>query len=198
VLFRDQNLIAFSIVGRSGGAQSPAKVPSKARRSSGRWPRAVPMLVLALCGLLATACDRGDHPARIGSPAPQFTVTDGAETVSLGKLRGHVVILNFWATWCIPCIEEVPSLVDLQRRLPRVTVVAVSSDEDASVYRQFLIDNHVDFVTVRDPSGRVPKLYGTIKIPETYVIDAKGTLRRKFVSAQDWTNPETLEYLSKL
>jgi peroxiredoxin len=88
--------------------------------------------------------------------------------------------------------------VELQRRMPQVTVIAISSDEDADAYRKFLVDNHVDFVTVRDSSGRVPKLYGTIKIPETYVIDRQGVLRRKFVSAQNWTSPEILDYLGKL
>ncbi len=109
-----------------------------------------------------------------------------------------MVILNFWATWCVPCIEEVPSLVELQHRIPRITVVAISSDEDPVVYRQFLVDNRVDFLSVRDSSGRIPKLYGTIKIPETYVIDRRGILRRKFVSAQNWTSPEILDYLGKL
>jgi peroxiredoxin len=156
------------------------------------------MAVLTLCGWMMTSCDRGDHPARIGSPAPGFTVSDGTQSVELNKLRGHIVVLNFWATWCVPCIEEVPSLEALQRRMPQVSVVAISNDEDASVYRQFLVDNHVDFQTVRDPSFRIPKLYGTVKIPETYVIDEHGILRRKFVSAQNWTSPEILDYLSKL
>jgi thiol-disulfide isomerase/thioredoxin len=171
---------------------------SSGRRSSGLRARAFSFAVLAICSLLTTACDRGDHPARIGSPAPQFTVSDGTQTVNLDKLRGHVVIVNFWATWCIPCIEEVPTLVDLQRRMPQVSVVAISSDEDPATYAKFLTDNHVDFLTVRDPSYRVPHLYGTVKIPESYVIDEKGVLRRKFVSAQNWTSPEIVDYLSKL
>jgi cytochrome c biogenesis protein CcmG/thiol:disulfide interchange protein DsbE len=151
-----------------------------------------------VCGLLATACDRGDHPARIGVTAPQFTVADDAKAVNLGQLRGRVVVLNFWATSCFPCVEEVPSLRDLQHRMPQITVVAISNDEDAGVYRHFLSDDHVDFLTVRDASGRIPALYGTIKIPETYVIDKEGILRRKFVSAQNWTSPEILDYLGKL
>ncbi len=156
------------------------------------------VLLFALCALCLTACDRGDHPARIGSPAPQFTLADGGQTVSLASLRGHTVVLNFWATWCVPCVEELPSLMELQRRLPQLTILAISQDEDPAAYRAFLLDNHVDFLTLRDPSARVPHLYGTIKIPETYIIDRKGILRRKFVSAQDWTNPEVLDYLNKL
>ncbi|HUD23635.1 MAG TPA: TlpA disulfide reductase family protein [Acidobacteriaceae bacterium] len=156
------------------------------------------VLLLALGALSLTACDRGDHPARIGSPAPQFTLTDGGQTVSLASLRGHTVVLNFWATWCVPCVEELPSLLVLHHRLPQITILAICQDEDPAAYRQFLLDNHVDFLTLRDPSARVPHLYGTIKIPETYIIDRKGILRRKFVSAQDWTSPEVLDYLSKL
>jgi cytochrome c biogenesis protein CcmG/thiol:disulfide interchange protein DsbE len=156
------------------------------------------ILVLAVCGLVTSACDRGDHPGRVGSPAPQFTVSDGSQTMMLSALRGHVVVLNFWASWCVPCVEEIPSLVEMQRRLPQVTVVAISADEDASAYRQFLAQNHVNFPTVRDPSSRIPTMYGTVKIPETYVIDRKGILRRKFVSAQNWTDPEILGYLGKL
>jgi peroxiredoxin len=148
--------------------------------------------------MFATACDRGDHPARIGSPAPQFSVSDGSRTVDLTSFRGRVVVLNFWATWCVPCIEEVPSLVALQHRMPQIAVLAISSDEDRAAYQQFLTANHVDFTTVRDPSYRIPHMYGTVKIPETYIIDKNGILRRKFVSAQNWTNPEILDYLSKL
>jgi len=148
--------------------------------------------------LSLTACDRGDHPARIGTRAPQFTLADGVQSVSLVSLRGHTVVLNFWATWCLPCVEELPSLLAMQHRLPQITVLAISQDEDPAAYRKFLLDNHVDFLTLRDPSQRVPHLYGTIKIPETYIIDRNGILRRKFVSAQDWTSPEIIDYLSKL
>ncbi len=156
------------------------------------------VLLLVLCALTLTACDSGDHPARIGTLAPQFTLTDGVQTVSLASLRGHTVVLNFWATWCLPCVEELPSLMAMHHRLPQITILAISQDDDPAAYRQFLLDNHVDFLTLRDPSARVPHLYGTIKIPETYIIDRKGILRRKFVSAQDWTSPEVLDYLSKL
>jgi cytochrome c biogenesis protein CcmG, thiol:disulfide interchange protein DsbE len=86
----------------------------------------------------------------------------------------------------------------MQRQLPQVTVVAISMDEDESVYQRFLAQNHVDLVTVRDPSQRINALYGTVQIPETYVIDRNGVLRRKFVSAQNWTSPEIIDYLNKL
>jgi peroxiredoxin len=155
-------------------------------------------VVLPAAGLSTTGCDRGDRPALIGKKAPEFTVSDGKESLDLNKYRGRVVVLNFWATSCVPCIEEIPTLVQLQQRMPNIAVVAVSSDDDDALYRKFLSEYHVNFVTVRDPSYRVPHMYGTVKIPETYVIDRKGLLRRKFVSAQNWTNPEIVDYLSKL
>ena len=157
-----------------------------------------PWSILALITLLAAGCDRGDHPGRIGNPAPLFTVSDGTHTADLSQLRGHVVVLNLWATWCTPCIEELPSLLEMQRQLPEVTVVAISMDEDASQYQRFLTRNHVDLLTVRDPTARVNAMYGTVQIPETYVIDRQGVLRRKFVSAQNWTSPEILDYLKRL
>lgn len=152
----------------------------------------------ALAVLLATGCDRGSHPSNIDKPAPQFVVSDTANTVDLAKLRGRVVVLNLWATSCAPCIEELPSLLALQKKMPNLAIVAISRDEDPAAYQRFLTKHHVDLVTVRDPSLKVDNLYGTVQIPETYVIDRQGVLRRKFVSAQDWTSPSIVNYLSKL
>jgi cytochrome c biogenesis protein CcmG, thiol:disulfide interchange protein DsbE len=150
-------------------------------------------------GILAVAgCDRGSHPENLGRPAPQFVVSDGTRTVDLSKLRGKVVVLNLWASWCATCVEELPSLLALQRQMPDLVIVAVSIDQDADVYHRFLEKNHVNLVTVRDADQQVNALYGTAQIPETYVIDRRGNLRRKFVSAQNWTSPEIMGYLARL
>jgi thiol-disulfide isomerase/thioredoxin len=148
--------------------------------------------------LLAAGCDRGSHPGNIDKPAAQFVVNDGTRTVDLSKLRGHVVVLNLWATFCVPCIEELPSLLALQKQMPDVAVVAVSMDQDPDIYRRFLIKYHVDLLTVRDADQRVNALYGTQQIPETYIIDKQGMLRRKFIGAQDWTSSEITSYLARL
>jgi cytochrome c biogenesis protein CcmG, thiol:disulfide interchange protein DsbE len=107
-------------------------------------------------------------------------------------------VLNFWQTSCVPCVDELPSLERLQRAMPQITVVGISNDEDAQTYAQFLKTYNVDFLTVRDPSFRIPSMYGTVKIPETYVVDRKGIVRRKFVSEQEWTSAEIMDYLNKL
>jgi len=132
--------------------------------------------------------------------APDFTVQDSQNKVTLSQFRGQVVVLNFWATWCAPCVEEMPSLVEMQRRMKAkgITVVAVSMDVDASAYREFLKEHNVDLLTVRDPEQKSSSLYGTFKFPETYVIDRNGIMRRKFIGAVDWTEPDITEFLGKL
>ena len=148
--------------------------------------------------LVAAGCDRGDHPTQLGRPAPDFTLDDGGRSLQLRAYRGKVVVLNFWATWCAPCIEEIPSLNELQHQLPQVTVLGVSVDEDGDAYRQFLTDHRIDFTTIRDPQRRINAIYGTSRFPESYVIDREGRIRRKFVNSQDWTSPEIVNYLSHL
>jgi cytochrome c biogenesis protein CcmG, thiol:disulfide interchange protein DsbE len=157
---------------------------------------------LVSCGLLLTlsACYSNSRPPRIGSTAPDFTVQDSQTKATLGQFRGQVLVLNFWATWCAPCVEEIPSLVEMQRRMKArgITVLAVSVDVDENAYRQFVKDHNVNLLTVRDPSGNSNHLYGTFKFPETYVIDRNGIMRRKFIGAVDWTEPDITEFLGKL
>jgi cytochrome c biogenesis protein CcmG/thiol:disulfide interchange protein DsbE len=125
-------------------------------------------------------------------------LSDGGRTIDLSKLRGRVVVLNLWATYCAPCIEELPSLLALQKQMPDLAVVAVSMDQDPDLYRKFLVQHHVDLLTVRDEDQRVNALYGTAQIPETYIIDKQGVMRRKFIGAQNWTSPEITGFLAKL
>jgi peroxiredoxin len=88
--------------------------------------------------------------------------------------------------------------MELHRRMPQVAIVAISLDEDPEVYQRFITKNHIDLLTIRDPTQKIQTSYGTVQIPETYVIDRQGMIRRKFVSAQNWTSPEIVEYLAKL
>jgi len=162
-----------------------------------RLPRSLSLALLALFAL-APGCDRGAHPGQPGQQAPDFTISDGSTTVHLASYRGRVVLLNFWASWCAPCIAETPSLLELHHAMPEVAVVAVSIDEDPEAYSSFLVRRHVDLITVRDPSESAAKLYHTEMWPETYIIDRKGIIRRKFIGTQDWTSPEIRAYLKSL
>jgi cytochrome c biogenesis protein CcmG, thiol:disulfide interchange protein DsbE len=154
--------------------------------------------VAAVTLLSATGCDRNEHPGQLGNTAPTFHISDGQQSVDLAKLRGHVVLLNFWATWCAPCIEEMPSLEALQQQLPQVQVVAVATDDDSSAYKSFLQRRPVHLFTVLDSAQESNSLYGSFRFPETYVIDKNGVVRRKFIGPQDWTSPEIVDFLKKL
>jgi len=158
------------------------------------------VLLACLPLLIVSGCYSGSRPPRIGTAAPDFTVQDSQNKVTLNQFHGQVVVLNFWATWCAPCVEEIPSLVEMQRRMKAkgVTVLAVSVDVDEGAYKQFVKDHNVNLMTVRDPSGKSNGLYGTFKFPETYVIDRNGVMRRKFIGAVDWTEPEITEFLGRL
>jgi cytochrome c biogenesis protein CcmG, thiol:disulfide interchange protein DsbE len=163
------------------------------------------MKVLVVCAvmlpvLILVHCDNGTRPKGIGAPAPQFSIQDDERKVALGDFRGQVVVLNFWASWCPPCIEETPSLVVMQHRLRAkgITVIGVSIDEDEQAYHRFISEHGIDFITVREPSEATEHLYGTVKIPDTYIIDRNGILRRKIVSSVEWTSPEILQFLSNL
>jgi peroxiredoxin len=147
---------------------------------------------------LISACDRGARPGITGQVAPDFTVSDGRSSIHLADYRGKIVLLNFWATWCPPCVQEMPGLIELHHDRPDLAILAVSIDEDEGAYKHYLDRRHVDLISVRDPNQTAAKLYHTEGWPETYVIDRQGVIRRKLVGDPDWSNPEIRAYLSSL
>jgi len=158
------------------------------------------LLLIALAVALAASCYRGSRPRRIGDAAPDFSVQDSDRQIQLSQFRGQVVVLNFWATWCPPCNEELPSLMSMQERTRArgVVVVGVSIDVDSDAYHRFLKQRGVNFVTVRDPEEKISGMYGTHGWPETFIIDRQGVLRRKVVGPINWNSPEVTEFLSRL
>jgi len=153
-----------------------------------------------LLTVLTAGCYTGSRPPHVGAAAKEFSVQDSDHQVSLNQFRGQVVILNFWATWCPPCDQELPSLMDMQNRMRArgVVVVGVSIDVDGDAYHRYLKQRNVNFVTVRDPEQKVAGMYGTSGWPESYIIDRQGVLRRKIVGPINWDSPELMQFLSKL
>jgi len=140
------------------------------------------------------------EPSPAGMMAQQFSFVLDGKPMQLSDYRGKVVVLNFWATWCPPCVDETPSLVALQRSIePKGgTVLGISVDTDAQAYTNFVQRNAIDFPTYRDPSAKIAEEYGTFMYPETYIIDRRGRIARKIVGAQDWTSPEMKRYLDSV
>ena len=162
-----------------------------------RSVRSLLLAALALALTMLPGCNTGNGSlGLIGKPAPALALPLGSPSVA--SLRGRVVVLNFWASWCAPCLEEFPSLEALQQQIPGLTVLAVSFDQDPGAYRNFLRKHPFALQTVLESPGRSDKAYGVTAPPETYILDPNGIVRRKFVGAQDWSSPEIRSFLQAL
>jgi len=155
--------------------------------------------------LFALPSYRQGEASIAGKTADDFALTIDGKPQRLSDYRGKVVVLNFWASWCPPCVEEAPALNRLQRRIEPLggTILGVSIDEDPAAYKKFLKDFGIVFPTWRDPNvqdnkSKIALGYGTSLIPETYVIDRHGKIARKLVSAQQWDSPEMLAYFDAI
>lgn len=136
-----------------------------------------------------------------GDTAPDFSIrTDSGRRITPSDFGGKVLVLNFWATWCASCVEEIPSLDQFQKRFANsgVVVVAVSSDKSEKAYRRFLDRFRVSFQTARDPEADISGDYGTFKIPETYIIDRSGKVVEKVINSKDWNDEETTKLVQSL
>jgi cytochrome c biogenesis protein CcmG/thiol:disulfide interchange protein DsbE len=168
------------------------------RRDPLRRLRTAALLAAAGALIATTGCDRTVKPGQLDQPAPMFAVNDGQNAVDLHQLHGKVVVLSFWATWCGPCIEEMPSLQKMQSDLPQVHVVSIASQQDPVDYRAYMQRHPITILSVFDEQQKSNALYGSFRFPETYVIDKQGVVRRKFIGAQNWTSPEIENYLKNL
>jgi len=127
----------------------------------------------------------------VGDTAPNFSITaDNGRTITPENFGGRLLVLNFWATWCQPCVQEVPSLDQFSKEMAGsgVVVLGVSVDTDAKQYQAFLNRTHISFMTARDPQAKISASYGTFKYPESYIIDSRGKVVQKIIGATDWTD----------
>lgn len=136
------------------------------------------------------------EPSVAGKKAEDFPVTIRGKQAHLSDFRGKLVVLNFWASYCRSCVEELPDLDRLQERIRSrgAVVLAVSVDKNCSSYEDFLKIYPVRFQTACEPTKKVSLDYGTVMIPETYVIDRQGYIARKIVGPQEWESPEMTKY----
>jgi cytochrome c biogenesis protein CcmG/thiol:disulfide interchange protein DsbE len=136
--------------------------------------------VAGLLGLLVWRLTHQSHPPRIGGRAPSFTLRrlEGSGTLDLASLRGHPVVLNFWASWCVPCKGEAAALQHqwTQYRKQGVVFLGVDYHDVASDARTFVSHHGVTYPTVQDGSGKVGDSYGITGVPETYFVDRRGRL----------------------
>src|ERR1700726_1523475 len=153
-------------------------------------------LAAGILVLFAMPSYRQGEASIAGKPAVNFPLTLAGKSEHLSDLKRKVVVLNFWATWCPPCVAETPSLNRLERYIDSRggMVLGVSVDEDGAAYEQFLKDHSVVFSTYRDATKKSAADYGTTIYPETYIIDRHGKIARKFIGEQQWDSADMLRY----
>lgn len=167
-----------------------------------RWKEAVLLVIIvSFIALFAVfIVGKKGAPVKViseGDAAPDFSLPAlDNRVVRLSDFRGRVVMLHFWATWCPPCVEEMPGIEQLYKAFKDsgLEILAVSVDEDgASAVSPFMKKNNLTFPVLLDRGRRVASGYGTFKFPETYVIDRGGIVRFKAIGSLDWTHPANME-----
>jgi len=178
--------------------QPATRIASKKVNANNILRGVIMLLAVAFVGVVYYSLR--DTTAQEGKPAPNFSLkTDQGQSVTPTSFGGKVLVLNFWATWCPPCIQEVPSLNQFQRKFASsgVVVVAVSIDKNPEKYQAFLGKIPTVFQTFRDPQADVSAEYGTFQIPETYIIK-NGVVMRKFPEAENWMSDDLTQYVQSL
>ena len=139
---------------------------------------------------------------KLGEPAPNFQLPDlNDHLVTLSDLRGKVVLLNFWATWCGPCRVEMPTMEQLYRMFPRkdFDILAVSIDaQGVAVTRPFQEEYHLTFPILHDADYRVGLMYGARSLPMTFLVDRQGVVRHQIFGVRDWGASEAQQLVQML
>lgn len=168
----------------------------------------IAFLFIACLYLALTACTKAESPkkstvAAEKSPAPDVTVTSLANgsTLKLSDLKGKVVLLNFWATWCPPCREEMPSMMKLNSFMAGkpFQMVAIAIDEGGKQdVEAFYKESGFSLPTYLDTSGASVESYGVTGVPESFIIDKQGVIVKKIIGGLNWDSPETVSFLEGL
>jgi cytochrome c biogenesis protein CcmG, thiol:disulfide interchange protein DsbE len=165
--------------------------------------RALQLSIVVLLGVFAWVIYDSIYERIVqpGDRAPDFSITaDNGRTITRAEFGGKLLVLNFWASYCVPCIQELPSLDQFQRELADqgVVVLGVSIDKDPKAYKRFLDKYNVSFLTARDPDNTINSKYGTFKIPETYLINRDGKVVGKIINATNWVDDRMVSYVKSL
>jgi cytochrome c biogenesis protein CcmG/thiol:disulfide interchange protein DsbE len=170
--------------------------------------RAIILVLLAVIGLAVLFSLKRDNsylkysPLKAGRPAPNFTLPglDG-EMASLSGHKGHVVLVNIWATWCPPCVDEMPSMEKLYKEFKdeNFEILAVSIDAlGANAVSPFMKKYNLSFLALLDPEGTIKTLYQTTGVPESFIINKQGILVEKIIGPRNWAAPEVVRYFRDL
>ena len=157
------------------------------------------LILMGSLALFIAGC--GESPvASVGKPAPDFDTVDLEGKVwSLSKLKGKVVFVNFWATWCAPCREEMPSMQRIYAKLPKdkFTMIALFNRDKPAAVKNFVTKLGLTMPILSDEYNFAGTKYGLTGLPETFIIDKQGIIREKFIGPAEWDSPENIQMLTK-
>tara|TARA_Y100001970_G_C14247317_1_gene869212 strand:+ start:2497 stop:3033 length:537 start_codon:yes stop_codon:yes gene_type:complete len=137
-------------------------------------------------------------PANIWLKANDFSALDSSGlTVSLNDFKGKFVLLNFWATWCYPCLKEMPDLEKAYQNLgeEKLAIVAVAMGENVAKINKFSKKNNFTFPLLSDENMEITKLYGVKNIPVTFLIDSNGLVLGRAIGIRDWSSPKLMGFI---
>jgi cytochrome c biogenesis protein CcmG, thiol:disulfide interchange protein DsbE len=171
-------------------APTPGDAPARAWRVNRRVLAGGLAVVVPLLAVLVFNLGRDPHSVRsplIGRPAPDFALAPvgGGSTVTLASLRGRPVVVNFWATWCVPCFEEHAALTSAARDFADVQFLGIAYEDEEPRTRTFLEQRGSSYPSLMDPDGKTAIAYGVFGVPETFFIDRGGRLIDKYVGPLD-------------
>jgi peroxiredoxin len=135
------------------------------------------------------------------APAPKFELKDPAgKPLSLSELKGKVVFVNFWATWCLPCIEEMPAMEKLHQELQKegLVILAVNFQEGTERVKEFLTKHNLTFTALLDHDGKVAERYQAWALPVSVIINKRGEIVARAMGSKDWDSKESLQYFRQL
>lgn len=180
----------------------------------GKKTRRLPAVFFSLFGLLLLTAmgPSGQTPSKgtvspfeiealVNSKAPDFVLRDlSGKEVSLTSLKGKVVLINFWATWCPPCKHEMPSFNKLYQEMrgKGLEILAISTDSSINLVHEYAKKNHFDFTILFDEGRKVTKQYKVFSMPTTFLVDRNGIIVEKFLGEYDWASPDIKKKIEKL
>lgn len=165
--------------------------------------RVIAMLFLMGTAVLFASCAEKKTEVAQGNSAPKLDVRNVStgQTLDISQLKGKVVFVNFWASWCMPCKEEMPSIEALHRDLlknDKFLMVTILYKDDAKTGTDYMKANGYTFPLFTDNDGISAKQYGVTGVPETYLIDKQGALRKRIIGPADWNSPEAKAYINAM
>ena len=170
----------------------------------GQW-----IFVLVIVGLLGGALFAGLlltpalQPVTVQSEAPDFVAVDVVtrDTVRMEDYRGNVILLNIWATWCAPCVAEMPSMQRLHDQLGSegLKIVAVSVDQaDSDEVQRWVEERELTFDVLHDQAAEIEQIYSTTGVPESFVIDMEGVIVKRVIGPVEWDHPTQVALMRRL